>query len=125
MLGSQNGGDLENETPTVIYVYAEPALLFQLRLSGLPHVAAASSLSFVESLGNSRVRTLLATGDHARKDPSFANQFEALRSHFRKIKSWSWNPSPVVSLDQPELDPSRLGNDPAEAAVIELFELSR
>lgn len=115
--------DGESTNP-VIYVFAEPALLFQLRLAGVDVVTPAGSLSFANSRwGNSGAQIYLAIGIHAESDPTFKEQFSKLKSRLKSVGSWPWHLSPLVSLDQPNSQPSRLGSDPTESATIELFQV--
>jgi dolichyl-phosphate-mannose-protein mannosyltransferase len=111
-------------TSPVVYVFAEPALLFQLRLVGVEVVAPAGSLSFAESRwGKSAAPVYLAIGIHAGSDPAFQEQFSKLKNRLNPAGSWPWHLSPLVSLDQPNSQPSKLGSDPAESATVELFEV--
>jgi hypothetical protein len=115
----------EGEAPTpVVYVFAEPALLFQLRLAGVEVVAPAGSLGFAEARwGTSTAPVYLATGIHAGSDPAFQEQFAKLRNRLKPVGQWPWHLSPLVSLDQPDARPSKVGSDPAESATVELFEV--
>lgn len=115
-----NGDDL----PVVVYVYAEPSLLFQLRNSGLQHVAPVSTLHFARSqFTNSSARIYLAVGIHALHDPTFREQFQATRGQFKTVGSWRWQLGPLVALDQPDVNPKVLGRNPSEAAKVELYEV--
>ncbi|MDB5339282.1 MAG: glycosyl transferase family 39 [Planctomycetaceae bacterium] len=111
-------------TPTVVYVYAEPSLLFQLRNAGLQNVAPVSSLQFARTQhSNSDVRIYLAVGIHALSDPRFREQFAAASGQFRRVGRWPWQLGPLVALDQADCDPRLLGHNPAESAAVELYEV--
>lgn len=113
-----------SELPAVVYVYAEPSLLFQLRNAGLQHVAPVSSLQFARSqFSSSSARIYLAVGIHALHDPTFREQFEATRGQFKRVGSWPWQLSPLVALDQPDVSPQLLGRNPGESATVELYEV--
>ncbi len=110
--------------PVVVYVYAEPSLLFQLRLAGLQNVAPVSSLQFARSqFTTPAARIYLAVGIHARKDPRFQKQFTATRGQFKEVGRWPWKLGPLVALDQSDCDPKFLGRNPGESAAIELYEV--
>lgn len=115
--------DSPARTPAAIYVFAEPALLFQLRLAGLPLVAPAGSLKFAENQFTPAYRIYLAIGIHAKRDPKFQAEFESASHRLRRIGSWPWHLSPLVSLDQSQVQLKLLGGVPAERGELELFEL--
>jgi dolichyl-phosphate-mannose-protein mannosyltransferase len=109
-----------------VYVFAEPALLFQLRLAGVDVVGPAGSLKFADpQRGKPASRTYLAIGIHAKQDPEFLKQFAERDRRFKPVGHWPWHLSPVVSLDQPDSQPGNLGRDPTEFSDVELFELIR
>ena len=114
----------DNAIPSVVYVYGEPSLLFQLRLAGLENVAPVSSLKFAASqYSTSTVRIYLAVGLHAKSDPKFREQVAAVQPQLRLVGRWPWQLGPLVALDQSTLRPEQLDNDPFEFAVVELFEV--
>jgi HAMP domain-containing protein len=110
--------------PAVVYVFAEPALLFQLRLAGLNLVAPAGSLKFAESrTGKSANPVYLAIGIHAKQDQAFLEQFARLKNRLQPVGHWPWHLSPLVRLDQPGSEPGRRDPDPADFNEVELFEV--
>ena len=117
-------GRSASELPVVVYVYAEPSLLFQLRLAGVQNVAPVSSLQFAKGqFSTSSARIFLATGIHSQKDSRFREEFDAARGQYRRVGRWPWKLGPLVALDQPECDPKLLGRNPLESAAIELYEV--
>ena len=108
----------------MVYVYGEPALLFQLRTAGVPNVGPVSSLQFVRTQSTQPdVKVYLALGIHAQADPRFREQFHGVRSQLRKVGSWPWHLGPLTALDQRQCEPTNLGHDPAEAGWIDLYEV--
>jgi len=118
-----SSSDSSQAGPAAVYVFAEPALLFQLRLAGLPHVAPAGSLSFAKGRVSPSHRIFLAVGIHAKQDPQFLTEFQELSTRFKLVGTWPWHLSPLVSLDQPQVNPSGLGHDPHERSQVELYQL--
>lgn len=115
---------LPTAVPNIVYVYAEPSLLFQLRLAGLQNVAPVSSLKFTSSqFSTPAARIYLAVGLHALSDPQFREQFAAVQPQLRSVGRWPWQLGPLVALDQPSSAPQQLGQDPVESAAVELFEV--
>lgn len=115
---------LPTAVPNVVYVYAEPSLLFQLRLAGLQNVAPVSSLKFTSSqYSTPAARIYLAVGLHAHSDPQFREQFDAAQPQLRFVGRWPWQLGPLVALDQPSSAPQLLGHDPVESAAVDLFEV--
>jgi hypothetical protein len=110
--------------PSVVYVYAEPALLFQLQLNGLASVGPVGSLDFMRSqYSKSNGKIYLAIGVHALADSRFVADFEKVRARLKLVGSWRYHLGPLVALDQPACDPHLLGVDPNDRARIELFEV--
>lgn len=111
-------------TPTLVYVYAEPALLFQLKTAGLAQVAPIGSLQFTRTqFSRPDQKIYLAFGVHATSDPHFIEQFNVVRGQLKPVGTWPWQLGPLVALDQPSIVPHKLGRNPAEAATIELYEV--
>lgn len=85
----------------VVYVYAEPALLFQLRLAGVPLVAPVTTLTFA---GPDAQRlpfpTYLAAGPHALRDPRFHEQLAEVAGHLVPVETFGYQPSDLVLLDE-------------------------
>lgn len=96
-----NGG----RTGYVVYVYAEPALLFQLRLAGVTHVLPVAHLNFAlpdaPPLG---VRAFVVTGPHADRSAEFQEQFDGAKPQLTLVQTWDYAPSDVVLLDNREND---------------------
>ncbi|MDB5389484.1 MAG: hypothetical protein JWM11_5130, partial [Planctomycetaceae bacterium] len=69
-------------------------------------------------------RVYLAIGIHAKQDPLFQEQFVNLQQRLKPIGRWPWHLSPLVSLDQADSKPAKIGRDPVEAATVELFEVT-
>lgn len=110
--------------PAVVYVYAEPGLLFQLRNAGLINVGPVGSLQFLQDrVSHTERRVYLAVGVHAIHDAKFLAEFAVHRQQLRHVGSWAWNLGPLVALDQPECDPGSLGFNPLELARIDLYEV--
>jgi hypothetical protein len=110
--------------PSVVYVYAEPALLFQLQLNGLAGVGPVGSLDFMRSqFSKDDAKVYLAVGVHAQADPRFVEAAENVRGRLKLVGSWRYHLGPLVALDQPGCDPHLLGIDPQDNARIELFEV--
>lgn len=121
---TSNGNGDNSATAAAVYVYAEPALLFQLRLAGLGNVAPIGGLQFTRTqFSKPGLKVYLAVGLHAKADPRFIAQLNDVRGRLAPIGTWNWQLGPLVALDQPNVDPNQLGSNPAEAATIELYEV--
>lgn len=84
----------------VVYVYGEPAALFQLRLAGLSLVAPVSDLGFADPARRSiPYPHFLVTGPHADRDERFVAQFAAEGARFESLGEFPCPPSDVVLLD--------------------------
>jgi hypothetical protein len=106
----------------VVYVYAEPAILYHLRVAGGVAAGPISSLRFAEP-GQERapVPTFLVAGPHARRTPEFVEQWDKLSPRFERVQAWDWEPSVVVLLDHD--DPRTVRE--ATAPIVEPIELYR
>lgn len=114
----------DDPLPPVVYVYAEPAVLFQLRLAGLPFVAPASSLDrIVRQSRASNVEVYLLTGPHAQTDKQFQKQFKLESPQFQYVRSWTWKPKLLVALDQPQTDPKSARDGFGPRFEIHLFKV--
>lgn len=110
--------------PSVVYVFAEPGLLFQLRNEGLANVAPVGSLEFVhQQASGPQLKVYLATGVHAFADRQFNEQFVAVKHQLKQAGAWSWQLSPLVALDQPDCDTLRLGVGDRDSSGIVLYEV--
>jgi hypothetical protein len=84
----------------VVYVYAEPAMLFQLRLLGLDPVRPVGGLAFARpDAPPSPVPVFLVAGPHADRDPHFAAELARAGSQLILVKSFDYHPSDLVLLD--------------------------
>ncbi len=109
---------LGNEKSRVIYVYGEPAMFFQLRAAGEPLVAPVADIpSRAAANDGTPTATYLITGPHSKTDSHFQQQWTDAETDWQLMKSFDFNPSPVVWLDLH--DPRR----PAEAPSHHSFQL--
>lgn len=107
-----------------VYVYGEPALLFQLRLAGLEHVVPVMHLAFARP--NARppqLPTYLVTGPHALRTTGFKTQFVEARQRLRLVKSYEYAPSNLVRLD--DGTPAGAGNAAFDTSPVYRLELYR
>ncbi len=103
------GGDAAR----VIYVYGEPALLFQLRAAGEEFVAPVQDVPDKSAMAKDKpVPTFLLVGPNAAADPQFREQWESKRTHWELLRAFDYMPSPIVWLD---LHDPRVANHPATA----------
>jgi hypothetical protein len=85
----------------ICYTYGEPAVLFQLRLAGLPLVAPVADLGFAHPTGHATDHpTFLVAGPHAERDPEFQRQFAEVRDRLLPAGEYEFLPSELVQLDQ-------------------------
>jgi hypothetical protein len=85
----------------VCFTYGEPAVLFQLRLAGLPLVAPVADLSFAHPTARPTGHpTFLVAGPHAERDPEFQRQFAEVRDRLLPAGEYEFLPSALVKLDQ-------------------------
>lgn len=110
--------------PASVYVYGEPALLFQLRVNGLPSVGPIGSLTFMErKFSTQDAKVYLAIGGHAKSDPAFLEQFKQASGQLKFVGSWPIHISALIALDRPDCEPRNLGTNRAESSSIELYEV--
>lgn len=84
----------------IIYVYGEPALLFQLRLAGAANVLPVAHFEFAKpQAAATQVPTFVIAGPHADRSPQFAKQLEAARPRLQLVRSFDYAPSDLVLLD--------------------------
>jgi hypothetical protein len=115
----KQGGD-EN-SPRVVYTYAEPSLFFQLRTVGEPIVSPIQHLpTAVTMIEGQRFGTFLLRGPHSEQDPQFQREWSESRDRWKLKESFEYYPSPLVWLD---LHDPRSSNSPTKH-TIQLFELS-
>ncbi len=114
----------DGPVPATVYVYGEPALLFQLRINGLTTVGPIGTLKFMETqYSRQDAKVYLAVGPHAKSDPAFLERFKQASSQLKQVGSWPIHLGALVALDRPDCEPHNLGTNRAEATSIELFEV--
>lgn len=85
-----------------IYTYAEPALLFQLRLQGALFVSPVQHLAFAKPTApNPTLPSYVVLGPQGERTPGYAKQLAESRPRMRKVRSWSHTSSLLVSRDTP------------------------
>jgi hypothetical protein len=88
------------ESLRVIYVYGEPALLFQLRACGEPLAMPIQSIPTEPATKGTRaLPTYLVVGPHTVGDPSFQEEWTTLGHQWMKLGSYSFRLSHMVALD--------------------------
>ena len=101
-----------------VYVYGEPALLFQLRLAGLEHVVPVMHLAFARpDAGPPQLPTFVAVGPHALQTYGFQDQFAAGRQRLRHVGTYRFQPSDLVRLDNPVQETSRGKRTPGDQQI--------
>jgi hypothetical protein len=85
----------------VLYVYAEPGLLYHLGAQAEDGVATpAGNLEFVGPNAKPQVApTFLVSGPHARRSQQFNDDFAAMADHFELVAVYSYSPSDLVLLN--------------------------
>lgn len=117
-------GEDQTPIPSAVYVYAEPALLFQLRLAGLSSVGPVGSLKFMDVTYSRRdMKVYLVVSVHGKADLRFADQFAAQQDRLKLIGSLPYFLGPLVALDQWKSDPRRLGHNPEDHTTMEVYEV--
>jgi 4-amino-4-deoxy-L-arabinose transferase-like glycosyltransferase len=112
---------MARDTPQVVYVYAEPALLFHLRSVGIPFVVPVDRVALEAArVGSQPVPTFLAFGLHAQSDPQFQSQFARAAPQLVRVGRYAYSPSSLVWLDHQ--DPRTLPHDGVSAEV-QLYQL--
>ncbi len=90
----------EASSPQVIYVYGEPALLFQLRACDLPLVVPVQAIPMhAADDGRRSVPTYLAFGPHALGDREFQKAWNVAKEHWQQIGVYDLPLSHIVWLD--------------------------
>lgn len=112
---------LTRKPDCVAYVYAEPAVFFQL--SGVTAAGPVGDLEFASPTARRMpMPVYLVVGPHARRSERFAEQWAARGDRFEKVSEWTYRPSLVVLLDHYHPDEVRdPENRPTE--TIELYRL--
>jgi hypothetical protein len=86
---------------TVVFVYGEPALLYQLYAEGVPLVLPTQTPTPRAMLDADLAGpVLLATGPHAHHSPEFQQQWDRASGNLRLVGRHAYRPSDLVLLDQ-------------------------
>lgn len=92
--------DRSDENPFVIYTFAEPALLFQLRLAGAEFVRPVSSLAMASpDAPIPQLKSFVSIGTQAIRTKGFEEDFETAIQRLKLVNSGCLDPSNVVRLD--------------------------
>ncbi|MFN8855422.1 MAG: ArnT family glycosyltransferase [Planctomycetaceae bacterium] len=83
----------------LVYVHAEPALLYHLRVLGLPVVQPVQDLAFTQKSGVDRAPTFVIVGDRSRREPGFEGPPLA-DSRWRQVTELEFAVPPLVWLDE-------------------------
>jgi 4-amino-4-deoxy-L-arabinose transferase-like glycosyltransferase len=84
----------------VIYVFGEPAMLFQLRAAGEEFVMPVQAIPVGSATDRGRpIPTLLIVGPHALRDPVFQQQMASARARWTLVREFPIALSHVVWLD--------------------------
>jgi hypothetical protein len=86
--------------PRIVYVYGEPAMLFQLRAAGEPLVGPVQSIPSEQARDGGRpIKTLLIVGPHSLGTAEFPSLASLQSQHWELIDAVEYAPSPIVHLD--------------------------
>jgi dolichyl-phosphate-mannose-protein mannosyltransferase len=97
---SRGPDDRSENDPFVIYTFAEPALLFQLRLGGAELVGPVSSLGVAEANSPApQIKSFVAIGEQAIRTAGFETEFASAANRLTPISDRCLDPSRVVWLD--------------------------
>lgn len=96
--------DLKSElgssaSDSILYIYAEPGLFFNLKAQGHQLTGPVADFRFLDSLPAS-VPVYLIAGPHAAADSEFQKKFAPVRDRFQLVKSYDYMPSLLVRLNQ-------------------------
>ena len=83
----------------LIYVHAEPALVFHLRAQGLPVVQPVQDLEFTRKPGVDRAPTFVILGDRSQREPGFQRP-PAGDARWRQVAHLELAVPPLVWLDE-------------------------
>ena len=103
-------------TQAVLYVYAEPGLVFHLPSDGLA-VQPAANLDFVDIEATRKLPTFLVTGPHAQRSKAFADEFAQRAEQFELIASYPYDASDFVRLDDVSATQLRARREPLEVRL--------
>jgi dolichyl-phosphate-mannose-protein mannosyltransferase len=104
-----------------IYVYAEPALYFQLRAAGEEYVAPVQAPPReAATIDGKAIATFLVVGPHGQRDPQFQEQMVAAQDRWELLQTFDYSPSSLVWLD---LHDPRRGSETSEQDTVRLYRL--
>ena len=95
----------------MLYVYAEPGLLFHLPSDGLG-VQPAGNLNFVDIEATRKLPTFLVAGPHAQRSKAFADEFASRADQFELVASYPYDASDFVRLDEVSASQLRTRREP-------------
>jgi hypothetical protein len=108
-------------TSRAIYVYGEPALLFQLKAAGESFVGPVQDIpGAAVNADGTTITTYLVIGPHARSDPQFRAAWKESSSRWKRVASFPYRPSAIVRLDL--IDP-RKEQPPKSWEKVEVYRL--
>jgi hypothetical protein len=91
-----------------ISIYADPGLLFQLRLAGVGLVTPLSSLNFARpEAAPPPLPRFVVIGPAARRTAGFEEQFTAASPRLELVQTYRFSPSDLVLLDEGRLPERR------------------
>jgi dolichyl-phosphate-mannose-protein mannosyltransferase len=103
----------------VIYTYADPALMFQLREAGVLWARPIKDLGFASpNAPVSRLPVFVVIGPQARHTAGFDEQFEKVASRLELIGAYRHSVSQLVLLDEP-----RISDNDAAIRELELYRV--
>lgn len=88
-----------NAADSILYLYAEPGLFFNLKAQGHTLTGPVADFQFLDTLPPG-VPVYLIAGPHAATDADFQKQFQQVRDRFELVKSYDYEPSLLVRLNQ-------------------------
>jgi 4-amino-4-deoxy-L-arabinose transferase-like glycosyltransferase len=92
----------------VIYVYGEPALVFNLRLAGAEFVNPVKDVAFADSEAPApRLPSFVVIGPQAWRTRGFGEQLVTALPRLQLVGSYRYAPSELVDLDDPMSRPDR------------------
>jgi hypothetical protein len=117
---SQLGASRE---PRILYVYGEPAMLFQLLAAGEPLVVPVQSIPSEPARDGGRpIETLLIVGPHSLGTAAFPSLASLQSQRWELIDAVEYSPSPIVDLDLYDPRQSSL-SERAKRNQFQLFRL--
>ncbi|HUG69092.1 MAG TPA: glycosyltransferase family 39 protein [Pirellulaceae bacterium] len=103
-----------NRDETVVLVYGEPGLFFQLNVDGTQVFEPAADLSFLaRPPQDPSIPIFLVTGPHAERTSGFQEDLAQNAAYLERIAGYEYLPSDFVLLDQ--YDPRSLAKVPGSA----------